>query len=134
MLDLRRAATYRFHVMPAARDVSEYLPMSEAMFHVLVAIADQERHGYSIMQDVAERTGGSVELSTGTLYGIIKRLLANGLIAEVRRRAVRDEGDRRRRLYALTPFGREVAKAEAARLNKMVAAARSASLITGRST
>jgi DNA-binding PadR family transcriptional regulator len=120
--------------MPAARDVSEYLPMSEAMFHVLVAIADQERHGYSIMQEVTERTGGSVELSTGTLYGIIKRLLANGLISEVRRRVARDEGDRRRRLYLLTPFGREVAKAEAARLNKMVAAARSASLITGRST
>lgn len=115
------------------RDVSEYLPMSEAMFHVLVAIADQERHGYNIMQEVAERTGGSVELSTGTLYGIIKRLLANGLIAEVRRRAARDAGDRRRRLYVLTPFGREVAKAEAARLNKLVAAARSASLI-GRST
>jgi DNA-binding MarR family transcriptional regulator len=71
-------------------------------------------------------------LSTGTLCGIIKRLLANGLISEVRRRAARDERDRRRRLYTLTPFGREVAKAEAARLNKMVAAARSASLIQSR--
>jgi DNA-binding PadR family transcriptional regulator len=117
----------------SARDVSAYVPMSEAMFHVLVSIADQARHGYSIMQEVAGRTGGALELSTGTLYGIIKRLLAHGLIAEVRRPA-RGEGDRRRRLYALTPFGREVAQAEAARLHKLVAAARSASLIPGRST
>jgi DNA-binding PadR family transcriptional regulator len=118
--------------MGAERKVEDYLPMSEAMFHVLVSIADGERHGYSIMQEVAARTGERVQLGTGTLYGIIKRLLANGLIVEVRRRASKEEGDRRRRLYTLTPFGREVATAEADRLRRMVAAARSASLITRR--
>ena len=118
--------------MGAERKVEDYLPMSEAMFHVLVSIADGERHGYSIMQEVAARTGERVQLGTGTLYGIIKRLLANGLIVEVRRRASKEEGDRRRRLYALTPFGREVVTAEAERLSRMVASARSASLITRR--
>jgi DNA-binding PadR family transcriptional regulator len=104
--------------------------MSEAMFHVLVALADGDKHGYSIMKDVAERTGGSVQLGTGTLYGIVKRLLADGLIVENRRRASPGEGERRRRAYTLTAFGREVARAEAARLNRLVAAARAASLIT----
>jgi DNA-binding PadR family transcriptional regulator len=111
------------------RRVADYLPMSEAMFHVLVALADGDKHGYSIMKDVAERTNGGVQLSTGTLYGIVKRLLADGLIVEVRRRSTPDESARKRRAYTLTAFGREVAKAEAARLNKLVTAARAASLI-----
>jgi DNA-binding PadR family transcriptional regulator len=112
------------------RRIADHLPMSEAMFHVLVALADGDKHGYSIMKDVAERTGGSVQLSTGTLYGIVKRLLADGLIVELRRRSSSDEGERKRRAYTLTAFGRDVARAEAARLNKLVAVARAASLIT----
>ena len=111
------------------RRAADYLPMSEAMFHVLVALADGDKHGYSIMKDVAERTDDAVLLSTGTLYGIVKRLLADGLIAEVRRRSLAETGLRKRRAYTLTPFGREVAKAEAARLSKLVTAARAASLI-----
>jgi DNA-binding PadR family transcriptional regulator len=118
-----------FDVMQERR-VSDHLPMSEAMFHVLVALADGDKHGYSIMKDVAERTNGGVQISTGTLYGIVKRLLADGLIIEVRRRSPPDESARKRRAYTLTAFGREVAKAEAARLNKLVTAARAASLIT----
>ena len=114
-----------------SRSPTDHLPMSEAMFHVLVTLADEEQHGYSIMKTVAERTDGRVQLGTGTLYGIIKRLLADGLIVELRRRGGEDT-DRRRRLYSLTPFGREVAKAEAERLNGLVAAARAASLITRR--
>ena len=117
-----------FGVMQERR-VTDYSPMSEAMFHVLVALADGDKHGYSIMKDVAERTSGGVQLSTGTLYGIVKRLLADGLIVEVRRRSTPDESARKRRAYTLTAFGREVAKAEAARLNKLVTAARAASLI-----
>ena len=113
------------------RSVSDHLPMSEAMFHVLVALAESASHGYSIMKDVKERTNGAVSLSTGTLYGIVKRLLADGLIVETRRRQSADEGERKRRLYTLTPFGREVAKAEAERLHRMVTAARAASLIRG---
>ena len=114
-----------------SRSTADHLPMSEAMFHVLVTLADEEQHGYSIMKTVAERTDGRVQLGTGTLYGIIKRLLADGLIVELRRRGG-DDTDRRRRMYGLTPFGREVAKAEAERLSGLVAAARAASLITRR--
>jgi DNA-binding PadR family transcriptional regulator len=115
-----------------ARNPDDHLPMSEAMFQVLVSLADGGKHGYSIMKDIADRTDGSVRLGTGTLYGIMKRLLADGLIVEVRRRSGADEGDRRRREYTLTPFGREVAKAEAERLRRLVTAARAASLIAGR--
>jgi DNA-binding PadR family transcriptional regulator len=104
--------------------------MSEAMFHVLVTLADEEQHGYSIMKTVGERTSGRVQLSTGTLYGIIKRLLADGLIRETS--AAAPGGDERRRSYSLTPFGKDVAKAEAERLHGLVAAARAASLITRR--
>jgi DNA-binding PadR family transcriptional regulator len=111
------------------RRAADYLPMSEAMFHVIVALADGDKHGYGIMKDVAERTNGAVQLSTGTLYGIVKRLLADGLVNEVRRRPSPGEGERKRRAYTLTAFGRDVARAEAARLSKLVAAARAASLI-----
>ncbi|HSC27557.1 MAG TPA: helix-turn-helix transcriptional regulator [Vicinamibacterales bacterium] len=116
--------------MPERR-AHDYLPMSEAMFHVLLSLADGGAHGYGIMKGVAERTDGRVQLSTGTLYGIVKRLLADGLIQEVRRRGA-DRGERRRRQYLLTPFGREVATAEAARLKGLVAAARAASLLPRR--
>lgn len=114
------------------RSPTDHLPMSEAMFHVLVALADEEKHGYGIMKDVAARTKGRVELGTGTLYGIVKRLLADGMIVEQRPSRAEEQTERRRRRYALTPFGREVAKAEAERLNGLVAAARAARLIGAR--
>jgi len=91
------------------------------MFHVLVALADGESHGYAIMKEVEALTGGGVRLSTGTLYGIVKRLLAEGLIRES---PSREGEDSRRRRYELTPFGREVARAEAARLEHTLALAR----------
>ena len=101
------------------RDPADLLPLSPAMFHVLVAMADGDTHGYAIMKEVEHFTSGAVRLSTGTLYGIIKRLLADGLIRENATR-----GDDRRRSYALTPFGKDVARAEAARLEKTIAIAR----------
>ena len=101
------------------RDPETLLPLTPAMFHVLVALADGETHGYQIMKDVEALTGGGVRLSTGTLYGIIKRLLADGLIRESAGGA-----DERRRSYALTAFGRDVARAEAARLEHTLALAR----------
>jgi DNA-binding PadR family transcriptional regulator len=104
------------------RDPADLLPLSPAMFHVLVAIADGEIHGYAIMKEVEQLTGGAVRLSTGTLYGIIKRLLAEGLIREAGARTA--TGDERRRSYALTPFGKDVARAEAARLEETLAIAR----------
>ena len=103
------------------RDPRTLLPLSPAMFHVLVALADHETHGYAIMKEVEQRTAGAVRLSTGTLYGIIKRLLNEGLIREAGTQASRDE---RRRSYGLTAFGREVARAEAARLDETLAIAR----------
>ncbi len=99
------------------------------MFHVLVALADGEQHGYAVIKSVAHHTNGEVMLSTGTLYGIIKRLLAEGLIVESRRRPAAAEDDERRRYYRLTDFGRRVAVAEAERLEKMIAVARATRLI-----
>ena len=103
------------------RDPASLLPLTPAMFHVLVALADGETHGYAILKEVERLTGGAVRLSTGTLYGIIKRLLADGLVKEA---AAAAKDDERRRSYELTAFGREVARAEAARLEHTLAIAR----------
>src|SRR2546430_6408459 len=103
------------------RDPESLLPLTPAMFHVMVALADGQTHGYAIMKDVEQLTGGAVRLSTGTLYGIIKRLLNEGLIRES---AASPKDDERRRSYELTPFGRDVARAEAARLQQTLAMAR----------
>jgi DNA-binding PadR family transcriptional regulator len=91
--------------------------MTEQGFHILIALAERDLHGYAIMQDVAARTTGKLRLSPGTLYGSIKRLLEQGLIVEL-------EADDRRRYYRLTPRGRELAKAEASRLMELVDQAR----------
>jgi DNA-binding PadR family transcriptional regulator len=103
-------------------------PLTPAMFNVLLALAGEDLHGYAILKEVAEQTAGEVQLSTGTLYGIIKRLLAEGLIVELRRRPVEND-DARRRYYHLTDAGREVAVAEARRMEKLVARARTKQLI-----
>jgi DNA-binding PadR family transcriptional regulator len=103
-------------------------PLTPAMFHVLLALAGDDLHGYAILKEVDLRTDGEVKLSTGTLYGIIKRLLNDGLIIERRERPATHD-DERRRYYRLTPQGREVAAAEAERLEKVVALARSRHLL-----
>lgn len=105
----------------ARRDPTPFLPLTPAAFHVLLALADGPKHGYLILKDVEQRTGGEVRLSTGTLYGLIGRFLADELIVELAPAAGDDE---RRRPYRLTPLGRDVAVAEAARLEKLVSAAR----------
>ena len=105
--------------MPSSRDPKSLLPLTPALFHVLVALADGATHGYAIMKEVERLTDGAVRLSTGTLYGIVKRLLADGLIKETS-----TVGDTRRRRYELTRFGAEVARAEAARLEQTLALAR----------
>jgi DNA-binding PadR family transcriptional regulator len=110
-------------------DVEEFLPLPTAVFHILVALADRDRHGYSIMQDVSTRTGGKVVLSAGTLYTAIRRMLEQGLIEELRESPDPDSGDERRRYYALTQLGRDVAVAEARRLSRMLAHARATKLI-----
>ena len=104
------------------------LPLSAAAFHIVVALADGDRHGYSIMRDVSERTNGALKLNPGTLYTTIKRLLADGLIQEQEDRPDPEHDDERRRYYRLTHFGRRVAKAEAARLSQILQMAREAGL------
>ncbi len=104
-------------------------PLTPAMFHVLLALAGDDLHGYAILKEVALRTRGEVQLSTGTLYGIIKRLLNDGLIVERRERPAARNDDERRRYYRLTPQGRDVAAAEATRLEKVVALARARHLL-----
>ena len=112
--------------MAARRDPLPFLPLTPAAFHVLLALADGPKHGYLILKEVEERTGGAVRLSTGTLYGLIKRFLDDELIVEL---APEDDGQERRRPYRLTPFGRDVAAAEAARRQKLVSAARAVRLL-----
>src|SRR6266851_4447520 len=94
-------------------------PLTTAMFNVLLALVDGEKHGYAILKEVAEQTQGEVQLSTGTLYGIIKRLLLEGLIVESRTRPAAERDDPRRRYYRVTEAGREVAAAEAVRMEKL---------------
>ena len=100
-----------------------WLPLTPAVFHILLALADRERHGYGIMQEVLARTGGEMRLGPGTLYGSIKRMLADGLIAESGERPDPALDDERRRYYRLTDLGRRVATAEAERLARLVAVA-----------
>jgi DNA-binding PadR family transcriptional regulator len=112
-----------------SEDVDAFLPLPTAVFHILVALADRERHGYSIMQDVSARTDGKVRLSAGTLYSAIRRMLEQGLIEELRESPDPASDDERRRYYGLTRLGRDVAAAEARRLSDMLAQARATGLI-----
>jgi DNA-binding PadR family transcriptional regulator len=100
-------------------------PLTPALFHVLLSLADGEKHGYAILKEVAARTGDKVVLSTGTLYGIIKRLVADGLIRESALGSTE-----RRRAYRLTPSGRRVALAEAERLRDLVVSAQAKKLLS----
>jgi DNA-binding PadR family transcriptional regulator len=100
------------------------LPLPPVTFHILVALADEDRHGYAIMKEVAARTGGSLTLGAGTLYRSIQRMLEQGLVNEISARPARDMDDERRRYYRITPFGRAVATAEARRLSEMLKLAR----------
>ena len=104
-------------------------PLTPAMFHVLLALAGDDLHGYAILKEVELRTSGKVKLSTGTLYGIIKRLLADGMIVERRSRPAEADDDERRRYYRLTEKGREVAAAEAERMEEVLSIARARHLL-----
>ena len=105
-------------------DPEELLPLTSVALHVLLALADGERHGYGIMLEVRERTGGRVRLGPGTLYGAIKRLKEGGLIEESEQRPDPAADDERRCYYRLTGFGGEVLAAEVERLEGLVRAAR----------
>ena len=98
----------------------DFLPLSPAVFHILLALADGEKHGYGIMQEIAQQTDGSMRLGPGTLYGSIKRMLVDGLIEESAERPDPSLDDERRRYYRLTNFGQRVTRAEAQRLEQIV--------------
>jgi len=109
-----------------ARRPESELPLPAATFHILMALADEDRHGYAIIQEVAGRTNGEVKLSAGTLYRSIQRIADQGYVTELtmRERPARNEDDARRRYYRLTPFGRAVAEAETRRLGELLRLAR----------
>jgi DNA-binding PadR family transcriptional regulator len=114
------------------RDPESFLPVHRDTFHILVSLADRDRHGYAVMQDVIERTNGKLRLSPSSLYASIRRLLEQGLIEELAQRPDPAHDDERRRYYRLTQFGREVAKAEARRLERLLSDARASGLLPRR--
>ena len=105
-------------------DPRSFLPLTPFAFQVLLALSDAPRHGYGIIREVEERTGGLIKLRTGTLYTLAQRLLDEKLIEESDDRGHPDQDDERRRYYAVTPFGRSVMHAEARRLEAVVGEAR----------
>lgn len=112
-----------------ANEPESLLPLSPAVFHILLALTAGERHGYGIMQETARTSDGKVTLGPGTLYRSLRRLLADGLIEESDERPVPELDDERRHYYRLTPFGLQVARAEAQRLASLVRIAQSQHLL-----
>ena len=106
--------------------IQERLPLTPAVFHILLALAEGERHGYAIMREAAERSDRRVMLQAGALYRLLARLLEDGLVVESQRRPAADADDQRRRYYRVTPLGRRVMAAEAERMAALAAAARAA--------
>lgn len=113
--------------MTSELSVDDLLPLPPATFHILLAVAEEERHGYAIIQDVESRTDGELRMSAGTLYRSIARMVEQGLISEVTKRRTADE-DERRRYYRITPFGTAVARAEMRRLTQLLRLARASGL------
>ena len=110
-------------------DPEMLLPLTPAVFHILLALADGDRHGYSIMQEIAAQTEGKLRIGPTTLYRSIKHMLADGLITEIDERPEPDQDDERRRYYRLTTFGGLVAQAEMQRLAQAIAIAKSKPLL-----
>ena len=113
-------------------DPQSFLPLHRDTFHILVSLADRDRHGYAVMQDVLDRTDGALRLSPSSLYAAIRRLLEQGLIDELAERPDPAHDDERRRYYRLTSLGRAVATAEARRLERLLADARATGLLARR--
>ena len=118
--------------MRATPQPDSLLPLPSATFHILLAVAEEDRHGYAVIQDVAARTEGELKLSAGTLYRSIQRMLEQDLIVETQDRPAPELDDERRRYYRITPFGAAVAQAEARRLTQLVRMARARGFVAGR--
>lgn len=115
--------------MPKAKVPQSLLPLTPAVFHILLALSDGERHGYGIMKDVKEQTGGRLKLGPGTLYGCLSRMLEARLVEESDERPDPKLDDQRRRYYRLTDLGSRVSRLEATRLEDAVRAARQKKLL-----
>ena len=115
--------------MTEPTELDEILPLPGAALHILMALAEDDRHGYAIIQDVAQRTHGEVKLGPGTLYRSIQRMLEQGLIEETRERPAPELDDERRRYYRITPLGKAAARAEAKRLAGLVRLARASGFV-----
>ena len=113
-------------------DVRKYLPLSPQQFHILLALTDGHRHGYGIIRDIADRTGGALRVGTGTLYTALGRLDALGFVEESTKRPRAADDDERRRYYRITPLGTATAKEEARRLTQLVRMARAKGFAPGR--
>lgn len=113
-----------------AREADDLLPLTPAVLHIMLALVDGERHGYSIMQEVTKQTDGKMRMGPGTLYGSIKRMMADGLIEESGERPDPALDDERRRYYRLTGFGQRVIRAEIQRLEQIVQSAQAKRLVT----
>lgn len=101
-------------------DIDDQLPLPVPIFHMLLALAEGERHGYALKREIVRRTDGKLDLGAGALYGSISRMLERGLIEESDERPDRHLDDERRRYYRITPLGRRVAQAEALRMQSLV--------------
>ena len=118
---------YRYTIMPKPK----LTPLPSAAFHILLALADEDLHGYGIMRSVSAFTGGRVRMGPGTLYGSVKTLLEGRLIEEVEERPDSELGSERRRYYRLSSAGRKLARSEAERLASMVRLARAKRFLKG---
>ncbi|HEY2848459.1 MAG TPA: PadR family transcriptional regulator [Gemmatimonadaceae bacterium] len=113
-------------------DIAALIPLPPATFHILMAVAQEDRHGYGIIQDVVRRTDGELRLSPGTLYRSIQRMLEHGLIIETDDRPAPELDDERRRYYRISAFGTAVARAETRRMAQLVRMARTQGLLPER--
>ena len=112
-----------------AEDVQAFLPLRPVQFHILLSLSDGDRHGYGIIRDTTERSGGEVRLEMGTLYRALHRMLGTGLVAESDERPAPELDDQRRRYYRITELGRSVARGEVARMEALVRVAHDTSLV-----
>jgi DNA-binding PadR family transcriptional regulator len=117
--------------MTSQKNPEKLLPLTPAVFHILLALADGNKHGYGIMREISERTGGQMRVGPGTLYGSIKRMLEQGLIEEAEERPDPELDDERRRYYRLTDFGQKLVVAESGRLRQLLSIAQGKRLLDG---
>ncbi len=117
--------------MAEEESLDALLPLQPTSFHILLSLADEDRHGYAIIQDIARRTNGEIKLSAGTLYRSIQRLQEQGLIVETKARPAPEDDDERRRYYRITPSGKAAAQAEVRRLRDLLKMARSCGVVPG---